>query len=134
MAFACDVLIEEGCGRQELDPRRGQLRGHSAEQRLGITHFQARENDESTEVRPQVEKISRGDLAGHQRLVGTGFFRGVQKLSELPDVHAMDFVRELFHLRKGFPLEGDQRDPAHAGGAGAFDHQARIVAAAGDEK
>ena len=133
-AFARDMVFEEGRGRQKLDPGRGEFGGHRTKKRFSIPFFQAGEKDECAEVRAQVEKIPRRDLAGHQRLGGTGFFCGGDQLAELPDLHAKDFVRKQLHFRQGLPLECGQRHPPHAGGARGLNHQARVVAAPGNQE
>ena len=62
-----EEMVEEGCGRKQLDIDFRELIADRAEDRFGIALLETREQEHRFEVWTQTKKVTRGDLTSHDR-------------------------------------------------------------------
>ena len=66
------AIVEKGGGRKQFDTDSGEFIGDGGENCFGIPLLQSREQQQRFPIRPQIEKILRRDLAGHDGMLNAG--------------------------------------------------------------
>ena len=111
----------------------GELVGDRGEDGFGVTLFQFREDDERFHIRPQIEKIFRRNLAGHDRAMNFVFPKKFQQATQLTDAEPLDNIDMFVDRRIGFVSKCRRDDFPHACFARSGGEDFRINAVARDD-
>ena len=100
---------------------------------MGVLFAQAQQQAHGAEVRAKVEKVLRGDLAGHDALLDAAAGEGGDHLRELADLEPDDFVHQRGEGRIGLAFEGDRDEAFYPLAAGFLGEEQRQRPVAGDD-
>ncbi len=129
-----EEFVKEGGGGEEFDAVFGKGIGDGAEEGFGVAFFELGEEKEGGEVGAEVEEIFRGELAGHDGVVATGFFGVGEELAELADAEPAEVIDFGAEGGVGFVLEGGGEEAGDAGAAGGGGELERVASVAGDDQ
>ncbi len=84
--------LHESRRRDQFDADLLHLLADRGEDGLGVAALQPCEEEERLEIRPQVKKVFRRDLACHHRVPHTALFQKREQLPKLTDAQPLDVV------------------------------------------
>ena len=110
-----------------------ELVGDRGEDRLGVAPFEFGEHDECFHIRPQIEKILRRNLAGHDRAMNFVLAKKFEQSPQLSDPQPLNKIGMLRNRRIGFVGEGRSDNFFNAGLARSGGENSWINAVARDD-
>jgi len=119
--------MKPGLGHEWREPRRRfhqfhavlfEFVGDGAEDRVGVLFLEAEQDSHGAQIRPQVEQVFRGHLAGHDALFHAPVGEGGNHLGKLSNLEPGDVVHQSGQSWVGLALHGGGDDALDAGGAG----------------
>src|SRR5213079_657935 len=92
-----------------------------------------RQKQEHLPVGPEIEKIFRRDLTGHDRIRHPGISKTTDQFSELTDTHPFDPIDHPGEAIVSFIREGGGNDALYPGATSGLSKKPRINTVAGND-
>ena len=116
-------MFEKCCGWQEIDFDLRQFICERRENGFSVALFKFSQQHHRLQIRPQIVKVFRRDLSGHDRVMNILLTKKFQEPPELSNTHPLDHIDMLPEHRIGLAGECGSDDLFNAGFPRCIGHQ-----------